>query len=82
MTLTRKTKSTRTETYPSGFLSFINPSWTRIGWGPDLCGKRPPSNHLNYGTTHWHWNCYTYLQLRNFVHIVNYVFLTDYKNAS
>lgn len=75
-------KSTRRQTYPSRILSTINPSWTHIGWNPDLCGKRPPTYHLSYGTTHWHLNCYTYLQLRNSVHIVKYVFLTDDKNAS
>jgi hypothetical protein len=75
-------KSTRTYSYPSGILSIRNPPWTRIGWNPDLCGKKSPTNHLNYGTTHWHSHCYAYLQLRNSFHIVKYVFLTDDKNAS
>lgn len=35
---------------PFTTFSTINSTWTDMGLNPDMCDKRPASNHLSYGT--------------------------------
>jgi hypothetical protein len=50
MKLTGEIRSTRGKTCPSDTLSTTNPTWTDPGSNPRLCGERPVTNRLSYGT--------------------------------
>jgi len=45
--------SVRGSTCPSANSSTSNPTWTRLGSNPRLCGERLAINPLSYGTTEW-----------------------------
>jgi hypothetical protein len=41
---------TRRKIHPSATLSTTNPTWTALGANPGLCGEKPATNRLSYGT--------------------------------
>jgi hypothetical protein len=48
--LTGKTEELREKTYPSATLSTRNLAWIDAGVNLGLCGEKPATNGLSYGT--------------------------------
>jgi hypothetical protein len=46
----RENRRTRRKTCPSATFSTTNPTFTALGTNPVLCGEKPATNRLSYGT--------------------------------
>jgi hypothetical protein len=48
--LTAENQTAQRKTCLSVTLSTTNPTWTDLSTNPGLCGEKPATNHLSYGT--------------------------------